>query len=170
MNNNVARETISPRCVLLMLLVSFLLAACSSTRNPVGAALNLNTDLRVMITAGEDINPNHDARSSPLVIRLYELKSPGGFQDADFIDIYERDEELLANSLVARHLLKAVVPGEQRQERLVLRPDTTHVGLFAEFSEYRGSGYKVSFPVTQHNVIRDVVRVSLQGTEMVLIK
>lgn len=154
--------------VIISLAFIVLLSGCSSTRNPLGAAFNFDTDLRLLISAGADINPNQNSRSSPLVIRLYELKDIAAFQTADFVDLYERDEALLSGSLVGRHLLKAVVPGEERQERLVLTPGTTHVGLLAEFAQYRGSGYKVVFPVTQHNVVRDVVRVSLSGTEISL--
>lgn len=152
------------------LALAAVVSGCSSTRNPVGAAFNFDTNLRLLITAAADINPNHHSRSSPLIIRLYELKDASSFENADFVDIYERDEELLATSLLGRHFLKAVVPGEERQERLVLSPGTTHVGLFAEFAQYRGSGYKLVFPVTQHNVIRDLVNVSLTGTEMSLVR
>lgn len=158
------------RSFLALVSVTLLLSGCSSNRSPVGAALNLNTDLRLVISAEREINPDHTQRPSPVVIRLYELKDVAAFDKADFVDIYERDQELLSNSLVTRHLLKPIVPGEERQERLVLKPDTTHVGLFAEFSQYRGASYKVAFPVTQHNVFKDVVRVTLSGTDISLVR
>lgn len=154
--------------LLLFASVLGLLVACSSQRSSVGAALNLTTDLHLNISANEEINPDHTQRPSPVVIRLYELKDVSVFEKADFIDIYERDQDLLSTSLVARHLLKPVIPGEERQERLVLKPDTTHVGLFAEFAQYQGASYKVVFPVTQHNVFRDLIRVTLSGTEVSL--
>lgn len=157
------------RPFLALVSVTLLLSGCSSNRSPVGAALNLNTDLRLVISAEREINPDHTQRPSPVVIRLYELKDVAAFDKADFVDIYER-EVLLSDSLVTRHLLKPIVPGEERQERLVLKPDTTHVGLFAEFSQYRGASYKVAFPVTQHNVFKDVVRVTLSGTDISLVR
>lgn len=127
-----------------------------------GGVLNLDTDLKLTFHVANDLNPDQNQRPSPVVVRLYELNSIAAYETADFIDIYERDEELLGKALVGKQVFKPMVPGETRQEDIVLKPGTTHVALYAEFSRYRNSAYKLVFPVTQNNVFRNaaIVRIS----------
>jgi type VI secretion system protein VasD len=40
--------------------------------------------------------------------------------------------------------------------------------LFAEFFEYKNSRFKVIFPVTSKNVIRNTVRIDVTGNQLLL--
>jgi len=150
------------------LVSALFLAACTTVNNKVGEALSLDTDLKLQISAGRAINPDEKDQASPVFIRLYELNSVKAFEMADFIDIYESDTEILADTLVAKQELKRVVPGTQRIERFVLSKGTRYVGLFAEFYRYKDARAKVVFPVTSSNVVRNSIKINVSGTSISL--
>ncbi|MFL0802501.1 MAG: type VI secretion system lipoprotein TssJ [Agarilytica sp.] len=141
-------------------------SACSTVNHKVGAALNLDTDLKIEISADKFINPDEQDQSSPVVLRLYELTSTQLFEKADFIDLYERDEEILGATFVAKQELKSVVPNTTRTERFVLSKDTRFIAIFAEFYSYKNAKTKVVFPVTASNVVRNSVVVNVSGTDL----
>jgi len=144
------------------------LAGCSSSKSRVGGVFNLDTDLRLTLLTATDSNPDQRGRPSPVIVRLYELNGAATFDKADFIDLFEQDEKLLGRELLGKKTFDPLAPGEQREQGLVLTEGTTHVGLYAEFSQYRGSAYKVVFPVTQNNVIRNAVKVRIEGNQLSL--
>jgi type VI secretion system protein VasD len=146
------------------------LGACSSSKSRVGGVLNLDTDLKLTLKVASDINPDDNNRPSPVFVRFYQLKSTTAFEKADFIDIYERDKEIFGGDIINKQTLKPLVPGEMRTERLVLEPGTRAIAIYAEFSQYPGSHYKVTFPVTENNVIRNAQTVQISGRTITLVK
>ena len=155
-------------CVLFSLLVC--LSACTSVNRKVGAAFALDTDLKISFLVEDSINPDESEQSSPVFVRMYELSSTKGFEKADFIDLYERDEEILGDSFVAKQELERLVPGTDRNEVFVLNKDTRYVALFAEFFRYKGAEAKVVFPVTTTNVVRNSVKVRVSGNTLEVVK
>lgn len=147
-----------------------MVAGCSSSKSRVGGVLNLDTDLRLTFVVDENVNPNDNQRPSPVFVRLYQLKSPTLFEKADFIDLFERDTELLGGELISTQVLKPLIPGEGRTDRFVLQGGARYIALYAEFSQYRGANYKVIFPVTENNIIRNAVTVQISGTDVTLLK
>lgn len=153
-------------CMVLALAV----VGCSSSKSRVGGALNLDTDLQLTFSVAADTNPDQNDNPSPVIIRLYELRSTSVFDKSDFVDIYERDQELLGGDLVGKQIFRPMVPGEAREENFVLSDGTTHVALYAEFSQYRGSAYKVVFPVTRNNVFSNKMKVNISGNRVALVE
>ncbi|MGB3610449.1 MAG: type VI secretion system lipoprotein TssJ [Cellvibrio sp.] len=160
----------SIRSLFILTLVVLSIAACSPSKNRVGGMLNLDTDLKLTFEVDSDINPDENNRPSPVFVRFYQLKSPTAFNKADFIDLYERDEELLGADIVSRQTLKPIAPGEVRTERFVLEKGVNQIALYAEFFQYRGSNYKVIVPVTENNIIRNAVTVKISGTSISIAK
>jgi type VI secretion system protein VasD len=146
-------------CVLVMAL----LPACSTMNTKIGGMLNLDTDLDLTFNADKDINPDENNISSPLYIRMYELKSDKQFKNADFIDLFEHDKEVLGADMLGKQRLKRLVPGEKREKDFVLDPQTRYVGLFAEFQKYHDATYKVIIPVEPTNVIASSSIVHISG-------
>lgn len=152
----------------LVLFCASFLIACTTVNNKVGEALNLDTDLKLHMIAAHELNPDEKNQSSPVFIRLYELTSLKALENASFIDIYERDAEILGDTLIAKQELKRVVPGTQRIERFVLTEGTRYVALFAEFYRYKDSKFKVAFPVTTSNVVRNSIKINVAGNSLSL--
>jgi len=152
----------------LVVVLALLVASCTSVNHKVGAALNFDTDLKLEITVGSEINPDENNQSSPVFVRLYELNSTTVFDKADFIDLYERDEELLGATFVAKQELKRLIPNTLRTERFVLNKDTRYVALFAEFFRYKDATAKLVFPITSSNVVRNSIKININGNNITL--
>jgi type VI secretion system protein VasD len=167
-NNN--QRTLTTVRVLFFSLLLVVMGGCSSSKSRVGGVLNLDTDLKLTLKVGSDINPDDNNRPSPVFIRFYQLKSTTAFDKADFIDIYEQDKEIFGGDIINKQTLKPLVPGETRTERLVLEPGTRAIAIYAEFSQYPGSNYKITFPVTENNVIRNAETVEISGRNLALVK
>jgi type VI secretion system protein VasD len=99
---------------------------------------------------------------------MYELKSPKAMKQADFIDIYERDKELLGEDMVAVHNLKRFKPGESRTEHYVLDKKANYVAYYAEFLNFKDSKYKVIVPVVANNVFQSGATVYVTKNEIVV--
>ncbi|MGN0920124.1 MAG: type VI secretion system lipoprotein TssJ [Cellvibrio sp.] len=155
--------------IVLIFIVASVITSCS-TKSRVGGMLNLDTDLTLEFIIAENINPNESGRPSPLYIRLYQLDDTIEFEKSDFIDLYEKDQTLLGSSLINRQDLTPFIPGEDRKERFVLKPGTRFIGLYAEFSQYPQSLYKIIFPITENNVIRNKEKILINGNRMTLDK
>lgn len=147
-----------------------LVLGCTSVNHKVGDMFNLATNLKLEIIADEEINPDEQNNPSPVFVRLYELNSTAAFERADFIDIYERDEEVLGASLIAKQELKRIVPNTFREEDFVLSEDTKYVALFAEFYNYENSSAKVVFEVTESNVIKNTVGIQILDNRIQRVK
>lgn len=141
---------------------------CTKVNSGMVGMFELDTDLKLVLVGGKDINPDEKHSPSPLFIRLYELSSDQAFNKADFLELYEKDDALLGKDLIAKRELNRLVPGEVQEEKFVLDAKTRYVGLFAEFFEYKNSRFKVIFPVTSKNVIKNTVHVDLTGNQMLL--
>src|SRR5258706_1089055 len=99
------------RGISALLIFAALLAGCSFFGSkPVAPK---QTVLEMNVTAGPTLNPSVQGRPSPVVVRVFELKNPASFDDADFMSLYEREREGLAADLVARDEF-VITPGETR--------------------------------------------------------
>lgn len=143
------------------------LTACQAVNSSVGGYFDLDTDIRIELLVDADINPDELGVASPLFIRLYELSSNKMMRRADFIEIYERDKEVLGADMIAVHKLKRLKPGENRTEHFVLDKKTNYVALYAEFLQFKESKYKLIIPVVANNVFRDSVVIRVSGNELI---
>lgn len=153
---------------LLLVLLSLSSVSCTKVNSGVVGMFNLDTDLKLILIAGKDMNPDEKRSPSPLYIRLYELTSEHAFNKADFMALYEKDEALLGKDMLAKRELNRLVPGESQQEAFVVDPKTRYVALFAEFYEFKNAKFKIIFPVTSKNVIKNTVRIEVTGNNMLL--
>ncbi len=143
------------------------LSACQSMNGAVGGYFGLDTDLQIDFIVDADINPDELGKASPLFIRMYELQSKKMMKKADFIELYERDKEVLGADLTAMHKLKHFKPGEKRTEHFVLSPKTRYVTLYGEFLEFKDAKYKLIIPVVANNVFRNSVTIRVSGNELI---
>jgi type VI secretion system protein VasD len=88
----------------------------------------------ISIVASGKINPSGSGRPSPVVVRLYDLKTPTAFANADFISLFEQDKTVLADDLIARDEF-TMQPGEKKIINKVLSPQTRVIGLVAAFRD-----------------------------------
>jgi type VI secretion system protein VasD len=101
---------------------------------------------------------------------MYELKSTKAFENANFIDLYERDSEILGKTMITEQALKPIQPNEDSTAKFVLSKGTKYIGLYAEFLQYEDAKYKVIIPVAETNVVSSTAKVQLIDNKMILLK
>lgn len=104
----------------------------------------------IRISSSNDINPDMNGRPSPIVLRLYALKSDDIFNNADFFAIYEQEASILGSTLTSREEVE-LSPGDSIQMEKEFDMDTTHIGVLAAYRDldnavWRGS---VATPVNE---------------------
>ncbi len=102
------------------------LAGCASAPKP--------TQLAGSVQAAANINPSVSGRPSPLLVRLYELKTPTAFESADFVALFQRDQAELGADLLGREEIM-LNPGETRPVGKTLAPETRFIGVFGAFRD-----------------------------------
>jgi len=145
----------------------FLLPACSSINSSVGGFFNMDTDLEIKFKVDADVNPDDDKKPSPLFVRMYQLKSAKMFNRANFIDLYEKDKDVLGADMISKQKLHRIKPGESRTENFVLNKNTRYIGLYAEFLQYKKSSFKLLIPVVPTNVIGTSEEVLIAGNKLI---
>ena len=146
------------------------LASCTSVNTKVGGLLDLDTDLQLSFVVDKSLNPDDSKVSSPVIVRMYELKSTKAFENANFIDLYERDSEVLGKTMITEQALKPIQPNEGRTAKFVLSKGTKYIGLYAEFLQYEDAKYKVIIPVAETNVVSSTAKVQLTENKMIVLK
>ncbi|KIG09302.1 putative lipoprotein [Caballeronia concitans] len=135
-------------------------AACKSPPPPPAPTI-----VRISVNALDGVNPDHTGRPSPVVVRVYELKTTAAFDSADFFTLYGKDQATLGGDLNAKNefLLK---PGESRSVEQTVQPGTKFVGVMAAYRDIERSRWRITEPVppnqtTVMNVRVDAADVSI---------
>jgi type VI secretion system protein VasD len=138
------------------ILVAGLAAGCAST-----------TKMDLDLTASEDLNPSPEGRPSPLVVRVFELRSPEPFGSADFFALYDDSTQVLGPSLVDHQELE-LKPGENLRVKRELHPDTQVLGVMAAYRDLDHAHWRelYSLKVGKNNKLRvDLGSLSVSVTE-----
>jgi len=125
----------------LMALFGALLAACSSTGLPPPLE---QSKLDLTIVAADDVNPDDKGRASPILVRIYELKTDGPFQEADFFTLQKQDKLTLGADLLVKDEF-ILRPGETKTIRRKTLPDTTAIGVLAGYRELGTATWRVVY-------------------------
>lgn len=104
------------------------------------------TLIAVSLRADVALNPDARGRPSPLVVRIYELKSPVAFERADFVSLFERDQATLGAEFVAREEF-VMRPGESRQWDKPAGADTRVIAAVAAFRDLERARWRATVPI-----------------------
>lgn len=140
-------------------MLAFLVSGCAQ----LGA---VQPGMEIAIGVADNINPNKQGEPRPVTLRLYELRSDIRFVQADFLALYRNDASVLGQDLVLRHELKPLLPGQARAEVLQLQPDTRHVAILAEFSDYHHGRSKLIFAVSPGQRGVETVQVRIERSDL----
>jgi type VI secretion system protein VasD len=134
-----ARVNLLGRRPAAALAAALLLAACASP--PPKPASVTGT-----IQASAEVNPSASNRPSPLLVRIYELKSAASFNAADFMSLYQRDQAQLAADMIAKEEY-VLAPGETKTFAKTLAPDTRFIGVVAAYRDVEHAKWRSVVPV-----------------------
>src|SRR5262245_16244842 len=130
-----------------MLVVGIALAGCASRP----AVIQAN------IVAGTDVNPDARGRPSPIMVKVFELKSLAAFDTADFFSLFEKDKETLGSELVGRDEL-TLIPGERKALAREMKPETRYVGVVAAFRDLERATWRAAFSVPPKKTTKIIVQ------------
>ncbi len=115
------------------------------------------TRLEGSIAAATGLNPSVNNRPSPLLLRVYELRSQTAFNQADFMSLYQSDQATLATDLVVREEFM-LQPGEMRPYSKQLSPETRFIGVIAVYRNLERATWRAVVPVVPGKTQKLAVR------------
>jgi type VI secretion system protein VasD len=133
-----------------------MLLACSSTPKP--------TQVAGAIEVSAQANPSVSGRPSPLMVRVYELKSAAAFNSADFMSLYERDQATLGPEMIGREEF-VLPPGANKPYAKTLSPETRFLGFVAAFRDLDRAQWRSTLAIQPGKSQKIVVRASALAIE-----
>lgn len=134
-------------CKMLTALAALVLLAGCSALSPYSHLTKVNLKL----TASDKVNPDLNGRPSPVVVRLFELRHPVTFENADFFSLYERAKESLTPDLVAVEELE-LRPGETVDLKLSVEEGSRYVGVLAAYRDLPETSWRYTVQATPAQV------------------
>lgn len=127
---------------LSFLALSALLLGCAS-EPPQPPAPPPPTVVELQIEADAQLNPDASGLTSPVMLRIYQLKEASNFNGADFFALLEKEQPTLAGTLAHKQEM-LVKMGESK--KIILKPDNdSHViGFFASFRQLDTAQWRAS--------------------------
>ncbi len=136
-------------------LLAFLLTSGCGSKPPPPPAPPPPTRIVAELAAAADLNPNPLNQPAPLQLRIYELKTPGAFERADFFTLYEQEKTVLGADLLAQDQL-LIKPGEVRRLERTLQAETRYLGFLAAYREIDQAQWRaiVAVPPNQTTTVK----------------
>jgi type VI secretion system protein VasD len=118
------------------------------------------------LTASADTNPDGNGRPSPIVVRIYQLKTDAAFTGADYFALFDDDMKVLGPELITRDEY-VLSPSEKKTIDVVVSRDTRFVGALAAFRDIRNAQWRglVPAPRAGLNVTIERARVVVSAIE-----
>ncbi len=105
------------------------------------------TVVQLTLVGSQGLNPDPGGRPSPLAVRVYQLRSPAGFEQADIFQLMERESEALGADLAGRNEV-TVRPGASESLTLRPGPDVRYIGVLAMYRDVDRAIWRATAPVT----------------------
>lgn len=143
-----------------------LLSGCASTPKP--------TIVKVSINAQSGLNPDSRGRPSPVVMKLYELKSITGFNGADFFSVFDSEQKTLGADLLSSEVFQ-LRPGEILKLERPIQPDARYVAVVAAFRDLEHSQWRATLAIPPKKKIKriaiqlDMSKIMISGEQKCLL-
>lgn len=119
------------------------------------------------VEASADLNPTISKRPSPLLLRVYALKSAAAFNSADFIALYQHDQTELATDLTGKDEY-TVAPGERRSCAKLLSSETRFIGVVAAYRDLEHATWRSIAPIEGGKKATVVVHANALSVDVVV--
>jgi type VI secretion system protein VasD len=141
-------------------------AACGCAKAPpplpppsitIAAPPDARVKAAMTLAASADTNPDATGRPSPIVVRVYQLKTDAAFTGADFFALFDDDQKVLGPELISRDEF-VLAPAEQRTMDVTVSGETRFVGAIAAFRDIRNAQWRVLVPASRKGLTVAVER------------
>lgn len=119
------------------------------------------------ISAAADLNPSATQRPSPLVLRIYELRSDTAFSKADFIALYQQEQATIGSDLVLKDEF-VVAPGETRPYERTLSIETRWLAVFGAYRNVERAVWRAITAVPPGRQLKLAIRADSQALSLTL--
>jgi type VI secretion system protein VasD len=144
---------------LVALGTALLISGCAGGPKP--------TQVTGTLQASAQLNPSPSGRPSPLLVRVYELKTAASFNAADFMSLYQRDQAELAADLVGKEEF-TLAPGETKAFAKTLSPDTRFLGVMAAYRDLEHAKWRSIVAIQPGQVQQVTIRAGGLAVEAVV--
>jgi type VI secretion system protein VasD len=121
------------------------------------AAADARVKAPMTIAATADINPDSTGRPSPVVVRVYQLRTDAAFAKADFFALFDDEQKVLGQELISRDEFM-LAPTERRTLDVTVAGDTRFVGAIAAFRDIRNAQWRGIVPAPRTGLTVSVER------------
>jgi type VI secretion system protein VasD len=129
----------------VLVTLAVMLAACAHAPPPPPLPPPQPLDVEVRVIVASDVNPNRSGRASPVFLRVFALRDPSKFLNAEFDDVTLRADTTLAATLIGREE-RMVEPASTVVLTLKIDPATRLLGVVAEYSDLANSRWRATSP------------------------
>jgi type VI secretion system protein VasD len=126
--------------VLVLMLGAFVSACSNSPKIPIAPVLD-PASLSITLNVSSSANPDIRGRPSPVVVRLYELRSTTSFESADFFSLNDKDQATLGGDIVNRDEF-FLQPGQSQTIQRKANVTTRGIGVFAAYRDLERSKWR----------------------------
>lgn len=144
--------------------VWLMLSGCGATE-AVSDVFTTITKADIVVQASDNVNPDINGRPSPILIRIYQLKSSVAFNNADFFALYDRDVAELGADFVARDDLD-LKPGDIKALERTFTDDTKYLGIIAAYRNIDNAVWKKTIAIEPDSNSEMVIMVNDNGIQI----
>lgn len=123
------------------------------------------TSMDITISANTSLNPNADDESSPVVVRIYELKSVSAFNQAEFFQLYDDDTKTIGSDLVNKEEYE-IAPGTTKKIKKTTADETAYIAVLAGFRDIDSATWRASAPLVKNK--ENIVTIELTSLAVTL--
>ena len=150
-------------CRLMMLAMVAVAGGAVSACATVGIG---STDLDARIEATSSVNPDDSGRASPIVVRIYELKSADTFQNTDFFSLYDKESATLGQDMNGREELE-LQPKGVKTVKLEVQKDTQYIGVMAAYRDIDKAHWRATYKLRAHATNRVTIKLDRDSVSIV---
>lgn len=149
MNKQISRSI----TLIFALLMTTVISGCFSKDPPPAPATIINAE----VLASDAINPDGEGRPSPIVVRLYELKTLGTFNTAEFFPLFDEEAATLGDDLVYREEF-SLIPGGKKLFTRTPAADTQYLAIIAAYRSIDQATWKAAVPIPAERVTNLIIQ------------
>jgi type VI secretion system protein VasD len=121
--------------------VSAVLAACSNVPKVLPVPVFEPASITISLNVSSAANPDIRGRPSPVVVRIYELRSTTSFESADFFSLNDKDQSALGADIVTRDEF-FLQPGQSQTIQRKVNSTTRGIGVFVAYRDLERSKWR----------------------------
>lgn len=125
--------------------------------------------IEMAITTARELNPNADGRPSPLVIRIYELKTLEEFNNADFFTMYENETQALGKTMLAK-VEYEFKPGERKNIQREANQQTRYLGILAAYRDIDNAQWRAVATIPEKTTSKFNLHLGSLGLSLTTLK